>query len=251
MFHLLFKVILISFLFTLDIQSASADCWNISRKDGSVLHTPVIWHIRNKLVDDPQGVLMGKMDDTTKMIATNQIDSVIIEARDTGWLGTESYNAKITFRNGQHMSLTMTQSLHYQKDSDHNGDLPLADIERISHCIAAAIPAKVTDKTVSVTTIDNSILTIHLKNGDTVRGKLAADINWQSAYGILKIKSSLVEQLNYDTSKSSGIMMLKSGDHIIGKPTDNTLTIHLSIGQDINIPLRDIQIIASPSTQIK
>jgi len=251
MLHLLFKVILVSFLFILDMQSASADCWNISRKDGSVLQTPVIWHIRNKLVDDPQGQLMGKIDDTNKMIATNQIDSVIIEANDTGWLAAKNYNAKITLRNGQHMSLTMTQPLHYQKDSDHNGDILLADIERINHCIAVAIPEKVTEKKVSVSTIDNSILTIHLKNGDTVRGKLAADINWQSAYGTLKVKSELIEQLSYDASKSSGILMLKSGDHIIGKPTDKTLIIHLSIGQDINIPLRDIQIIASPSTQIK
>jgi len=252
MHRIFFKFSLLLFFLVVNINLAIADCWNVLRNDGSVLQTSDIWHIRDKIVEHPQSQLMGKDNGKNEIIATSRIDSIIVEEVDNGWLSSNNYLANITLRDGQHKSLMMSQSLRYQKSSEHKGNLPLQDIVRITHCTnIVSEPGKKLVNVVKPATVDNSALTIHLKNGDTVRGKLIADINWKSAYGVLKVKAAQVQRLDYSAAKASGIIILKSGDHIIGMPVDTKLSIHLSIGQDIELPLQNIQAITSPSGPIQ
>jgi len=249
MFRLLCNTVLLFLLFTSLTTPASADCWNIQRNDGSKLHTTAIWHLQNKLLDTPQAQLIGKQDGKDRFIATGKIDSITVKAAGGGWLHAGEYNTRITLRNGQHLLLTMKQSLQYQKNSKHSGTIPLKNIDQINHCTSSTSEHTNTKiaKTAAATTVNNALLTIHLNNNDTFRGTPASDIKWKSAYGLLMVEPSQIESLKYDTDKASGLIILKSGDHINGKLESDRLSIRLSIGQTIIIPRQNIQTISSGS----
>jgi len=249
----LFYKIIILFFFIISISKpAIADCWNIRLSDDSVLNTTAIWHIRNKLIDTPQAYLLGKKDGQDSQVAASKIDSITLTSKDAGWLQEDIFQAKLTLRDGQHLALIMQQALRYQKDSKNSANLPLKNIKQITHCISKApLVSSLQSENKTIASISNPPLTIQLKNGDIIHGKIVADIQWQSAYGKLTIKAEKIDLLNYDAAKSSGMVTLKSGDHIIGTPSINKLSVHLSIGTTIEIPLRDIQNIISVGSRSK
>jgi len=246
MLRLFYKTIIPAVLFAFTAKPVLADCWEIIRQDASVIHTENIWHIMNQLANTPDPQLIARKNGTDKLIHTSDIDAISISEKKSGWLNSGEYEADITQRDGQRLVLTMTQNIQYQLENKRYTNIPLRKIKYIRHCTTAPNSDLHSGKTETSTnaSINSDALTIQLKNSDTIHGKLIADIDWQSAYGLLHIKANQVQSINYDASASRGLLILKSGDRLAGTPAGKHLTVRLTIGQNVNIETSNILIIS-------
>jgi len=253
MSRLLYKIIIPISLLTCTAKPVLADCWEITRQDNSVIHTENIWHIMNRLSNTPDPQLMTRKNDIDNLIHTSNIDTITITEKKTGWLHSGEYTADITQRDGQRLSLTITQKIQYQLENHRYANIPLSKIKHIRHCTtpqASAVHAGKTGAETSVNaSIDNDSLTIQLKNSDTIHGKLISDIDWQSAYGQLHIKANQIQSISYDASTSQGLLTLRSDDHLTGKPANKHFTFRLTIGQNVNVEISNILIISPYSNR--
>ncbi|TCK17165.1 hypothetical protein DFR30_0386 [Thiogranum longum] len=82
-----------------------------------------------------------------------------------------------------------------------------------------------------------------MTNGDMLTGRVTTTpIIWQTDYGVLEIKRSEIRVLGIEgESKQQGELELLSGDRMRGRLINKTLTIHLTIGQSLDVPVEQLR----------
>lgn len=140
----------------------------------------------------------------------------------------------------------MNLNIFYRAKGDVK-QLPVKSISRIERC--KEVPETPGESEVIVQQVEridsphkavvqgNSDV-LGMVNGDTLTGRLTTTpIRWQTDYGVLEINRADIRSLDIvEDSNRQGKLELLSGDHINGRLLNKTLTIHLTIGQSLDIP---------------
>ncbi len=89
---------------------------------------------------------------------------------------------------------------------------------------------------------DNSDV-LGMTNGDMLTGRVTTTpIIWQTDYGVLEIKRNEIRVLGIEgEGERQGELELLSGDHIRGRLLNKTLTVHLTIGQSLDVPVEKLR----------
>jgi len=91
---------------------------------------------------------------------------------------------------------------------------------------------------------------LELVNGDKLSGHIiTTPVRWETAYGVLEINRADIRGLALSgEDRQRGTVELLSGDHIAGRLLNQSLTIHLSIGQSLEIPVEKIRLLELRAT---
>lgn len=82
-----------------------------------------------------------------------------------------------------------------------------------------------------------------MANGDLLTGQvITTPIRWQTDYGVLELDRSDIREMDIEGNASlRGEVELLSGDRISGHLLNKTLTIHLTIGQSVDVPVTKLR----------
>lgn len=132
--------------------------------------------------------------------------------------------------------------------------LPVNTIAQIERCNEKREPAGKTDITVQQVKRDKhpgqpeqesqpEHDVVEMANGDMLTGRVTTTpIRWKTDYGVLEISRDDIRSLAISVvSNRPGKLELLSGDHLGGHLLNETITIHLSIGQSLDIPAAQLR----------
>jgi len=157
----------------------------------------------------------------------------------------------------------MDLNIFYRAKGDVK-QLPVSELSSIERCNATLETKNRDDIVVQKTghakvaprvTADESegVDIIGLVNGDQLSGEVTSTpIRWETAYGVLEISRTDIQSLTLDEDpQHDGQVVLRSGDRVSGRLLNKILTIRLSIGQNLDIPVSKLRILklATPATQ--
>lgn len=230
---------------------ALAQCWRISTDGESEIQVGEIWQIRNRL--NEQGALMGRVDGERMALAIEEVRSLHRKPSKESLFGAGSPRFELLDEAGARKTFESDLPLHYLKDGE-NGRVVLAEVRAAIRCASKEVPAEsaLNKKAANVANPAAApaagAYTLRMRNGDVLHGELAdTKIGWKTPYGKLSVKVNDIQSISAKSGGANGVLLLRSGDKIGGALADSHISLRLSIGQSVRLPVGEMESLKSTS----
>jgi len=221
--------------------TASPACWDIAMPGKTVTATDV-WQIRNRVSGD--AVLLGKSGGERHAVALERVRSfTVAEDTQSGWISghRDAVELEIRLVDGRTTTLVSELNLYYRIENQRHA-VPLGGVLAVHRCDdpSAAVPSPP-----EVIDPQPASPFLVMKNGDRLYGNVAGDqLGWQTAYASVGFKPAQLKLIKAGCeAPSSGTLETLAGDLLNGSFIDPSLLFHLTTGQSMDIPTRQIRVI--------
>jgi hypothetical protein len=230
--------------------NSAADCWKVTLAGGQTIQASDVWHLHNRITD--QSTFLGGVDGKESSVLTAEVRSIVMPAGSKGVFGLFRRRAhgELIYLNGRKANFSSDLALTVVSDGKRT-DIPFEDIRAISRCDAPLVAAQAGDtkpaaaaKTERPASAGLQVArqSITLANGNVLHGDIVTrSFQWQAPYATLEVEQKHIRSIRLaGKNTGKGLMLTWVGDRISGDLRNDSVAIHLAIGQTVNIETASI-----------